>query len=140
LEINDRPFDELTPRQLHDILQLRSAVFVVEQDCVFLEPDGLDPECRLLWVEDDEGRVVATARVHAEGGGTHIGRIVTASTARRHGLAGRLLDHALGTTAGPWFLKAQAHLAPYYERFGFEVDGPAFDEDGIAHVPMRRRA
>jgi ElaA protein len=138
--IHDKRFDELTPRQVHDILRLRSAVFVVEQDCVFLEADGVDPLCRLLWVEDGDGTIIATARVYADGGATHVGRIVTAPQARRQGLAGQLIEHALATSSGPWLLKAQAHLAPYYGRFGFSIDGPEFLEDDIPHVPMRRDA
>ena len=45
LDVDWLPFDRLTPRQLHDVLQLRSRVFVVEQTCAFLDADGADPSC-----------------------------------------------------------------------------------------------
>lgn len=139
--LRDVVFDELTPRQLYAVLRLRSQVFVVEQNCVYLDLDGLDtdPTCRLLWFEGDDGSVLTTSRVFAYRDGTQIGRIATAPAARRLRLAGRLLEHVLATTPGPWYLHAQAHLAPWYRTFGFEVTGDVYIEDGIPHVPMRRQ-
>ena len=139
--VHDRPFAAVDPATLYRILQLRSQAFVVEQECVFLEPDGRDLEatCRLLWVLDESGvEVVATARVIDDGPARRIGRIVTAEPARRQGLAASLVTHFLDTTAGPWVLDAQSHLAPWYAAFGFEVSGDEYLDDGIPHVPMRR--
>jgi ElaA protein len=48
------------------------------------------------------------------------------------------MDEAMARIEGPIYLKAQARLASWYERFGFVVAGPEFDEDGIPHVPMHR--
>jgi ElaA protein len=140
--LHDRPLVDVPPAVLYRILQLRSEVFVVEQACVFLEPDGrdLEPGCRHLWIDDDdnEGHVLAAARVLDEGGARRIGRIVTAEAARRQGLGRRLVEHFLATSAGPWVLDGQAHLADWYRRFGFEVSGGEYLDDGIPHVPMRR--
>lgn len=137
----DRPTVEIDVPTLYRILQLRSQVFVVEQDCAYLDLDGrdLEPGCRQLWVEEG-GAVVAVARVLPEpaAGATRIGRIVTAPGARGRGLAGQLIRHALATAPGPWVLDAQAHLAEWYATFGFSVCGPEYVEDGIPHVPMRR--
>ena len=140
--VHDRSIDELAPRVLYAILQLRSQVFVVEQTCVFLEPDGrdLEPACRHLWVEGEGGDVLAAARVLDDGGARRIGRIVTADAHRRRGLGGRLVEHYLARYPGPWVLDGQAHLAGWYRRFGFEVSGPEYLDDGILHVPMRREA
>jgi ElaA protein len=138
-EVDDAAAAELPPELLYRILQLRSEVFVVEQACVYLDPDGrdLEPGTRQLWLEEG-GAVVATARVLDEGEHRRLGRIATAPSHRRRGLAARLVEHVLATTTGPWRLDAQAHLASWYERFGFAVDGPEYDDDGIAHVPMLR--
>ena len=137
--VNDRPVADVAPDVLYRILQLRSQVFVVEQACVFLEPDGrdLDPSCRQLWIEED-GDVVAAARVLAEGDAHRIGRIVTAEHARGRGLARAVVEHALASEDGAWVLDGQAHLAAWYETFGFVVTGAAYLDDGIPHVPMRR--
>ena len=138
--IHDRHLAELDPVTLYRLLALRAEVFVVEQRCAYLDPDGrdLEPGCRQVWFEDD-GEVLATRRALPEpGGGTRIGRVVTAPAARGRGLAGELVAHVLDAHPGPWVLHAQAHLAGWYGDFGFEVEGDEFDDDGIPHVPMRR--
>lgn len=138
-EVHDAAADDLAPGVLYAILRLRAEVFVVEQACVYLDPDGRDvePGARQLWITDGDA-VVATARVLDDGDHRRIGRIATASAHRRRGLAAELVEHFLATTDGPWRLDAQAHLAGWYERFGFVVDGAEYDDDGIPHVPMRR--
>ena len=144
-DVQHARFDDLTPRQLHDILRLRSEVFVVEQACVFLEIDGRDaePATRHLWVEDHRGVAAAARVLHEHDDVWSVGRVVTRPDVRSQGLAARLVDHAIdvvdaaGATAT--LLKAQSHLAGWYGRFGFVVDGDEFVEDGIPHVPMARR-
>lgn len=137
-------FDELSPRDLYDVLRLRSEVFVVEQACAFLDLDGRDhePTTQHLWTRDERG-IVATLRVLHDGGDVwSIGRIVTRSDARSAGAAARLIaagiEVAESAGAGEIRLGGQSHLADWYRRFGFEVAGPEYVEDGIPHVPMRR--
>ena len=141
MTIVDRSFVELTGRELHDLLRLRVDVFVVEQDCAYPELDGRDPEpgTRHVWIADDRGPA-AYLRVLDDGAARRIGRVVTRSDARGAGLAGRLVEHVLAGTPAPWVLDAQSHLASWYEARGFDVVGPEFVEDGIAHVPMRRES
>jgi ElaA protein len=135
----DVPGDRMSARQLYDVLRLRAEVFVVEQDCPYLDLDGadLDPTTRHLWIEASAGGPLATARVVDEGGAWRVGRVVTRPEARGSGLAARLVEHALATTGRPVLLSAQSHLAAWYADFGFVVDGPEFLEDGIPHTPMR---
>jgi ElaA protein len=132
---------ELDARTLYEILRLRSAVFVVEQDCVYLDTDGrdLEPGARQFWIADGDA-VLATLRLLEDpDGAARIGRVATAAVARGQGLAGRLVTRALDV-AGPRdvVLDAQAHLAGWYAGFGFVRDGADFVEDGIPHIPMRR--
>lgn len=129
----------MPPRLLYGILRLRSEVFVVEQTCVYLDPDGrdLEPGARQVWVEDDDGSIVGCARVLPESeGGSSIGRVVTDPSRRRAGLGAALMEHALALAARPTRIKAQSHLADWYAGFGFVVDGSEFVEDGIPHTPM----
>jgi ElaA protein len=137
--LHDRSLADVEPATLYRILQLRSEVFVVEQACVYLDPDGrdLEPGARQLWLEAG-GEVVATARVLVDGDGHRIGRIATAPAHRSGGLAAQLVEHFLADYPGPWRLDAQSQLTSWYERFGFVVDGPEYDDDGILHVPMLR--
>lgn len=137
--MRDHSFAELTTDELHDILRLRVDVFVVEQACPYPELDGRDrdPFTRHVWIADGQG-VAAYLRLVDEGSARRIGRVVTRPSARGSGLAGRLVDHALTTSPGPWLLDAQTRLERWYEARGFVTMGPEFVEDGVAHVPMRR--
>ena len=141
----DRAFGELTAREWHDIVKLRTDVFVVEQECPYPEFDGRDTEAatRHCWVTGGstglpELPVAAYARGLARpGGGTKIGRVVTHPEARRRGLGGLLVSHLVRTTGGPWTLDAQARLADWYAGFGFSPAGEPFDDWGMLHLPMR---
>jgi ElaA protein len=140
--LHDRTFADLTPRELYEILRLRAEVFVVEQAAAYLDPDGRDiePSTRQLWFEDNDGTVIATARVLDDGDSRRIGRVATRVDHRGRRLAGRLVEHFVATAAGPWRLNAQSYLVSWYEGFGFVADGREYaDGDGIPHVPMLRR-
>lgn len=139
--IREARFSELDAATLYDILQLRVDVFVVEQHCAYRELDGRDrePGARHVWVEAGDGAVVAYLRTLDEADGvTRIGRVVTAPVARGAGMAGRLLDRVLAGATGPVIADAQRQLERWYAARGFAVAGPAYTEDGIPHVPMRR--
>jgi ElaA protein len=138
---HQRPGPELSARELHDILRLRVAVFVVEQACPYDEVDGLDLEPTTVhWWLADDGGIACYLRTMADPGATlRIGRVVTRADRRSQGLSGRLLTDVLarhGTRDS--ILAAQSHLRPFYEGHGYAVDGPEVIEDGIPHVPMRR--
>lgn len=140
--MQSKRFDELTTVELHDILRLRCDVFVVEQACIYPDVDGRDtePGTRHHWIEHD-GELVAYGRTLLEAdGSTRIGRVVTARTARKQGLAAALVRELTAALEGEVVLDAQSHLVRWYERMGYEVTGEAFVDDGIPHVPMRRTA
>jgi len=133
---------DLDARTLYGILALRAAVFVVEQTCAYLDPDGrdLEPDARQLWIERD-GELVATLRMLRDpDGSVRIGRVATAATARHGGLADALMRRALALApTGDVVLGAQSYLADWYGRLGFVLDGAEYLEDGIPHLPMRLR-
>ncbi|WP_375491742.1 GNAT family N-acetyltransferase [uncultured Jatrophihabitans sp.] len=141
LHIRDAATAELDAATLYRILALRSAVFVVEQECAYLDPDGRDLEAgaRQLWIELD-GELLATLRMVTDPGGVlRIGRVATVVPARGAGLAARLMQRALELAgSAPTVLEAQAHLHDWYARFGFVRDGAEYLDDGIPHIPMRR--
>jgi ElaA protein len=142
VEVRDAATAELDVGTLYQILALRAAVFVVEQDCVYLDPDGrdLEPDARQLWISR-HGDVVATLRLLRDPDGTaRIGRVATAGSARGAGLAAALMRRALELAPdGDVVLGAQSYLETWYEQFGFVRDGADYDEDGIPHLPMRLR-
>ncbi|QBI22089.1 GNAT family N-acetyltransferase [Egibacter rhizosphaerae] len=132
----------MAPGTLYRLLRLRVDVFVVEQGAAYPELDGrdLEPTAVHCWIERD-GEPVAYLRVLDEaGGGSRVGRVVTAPSARGEGLATRLVEHVLERCCTPPVrLGAQSHLAEWYGRFGFVRTGETYEEDGIPHVPMERR-
>jgi len=137
--IIDRGFGDLSPKEFHDIAKLRVDVFVVEQQCAYPELDGSDvlDSTRHIWLSDRRG-IAAYLRVLRDAEATTVGRVVTRADARSEGRAGALIEYVLAGTSGPWTLEAQAHLAGWYRRFGFEVVGDEYLWDGILHVPMCR--
>lgn len=138
-DIVDKSFGELTTTELYEILRLRCDVFVVEQTCAYADVDGRDLEPGTVhhWIEA-AGHPVAYARTLSEAdGSTRIGRVVTDPASRGLGHAAALITHLTERVAGSLTLHAQSHLGSWYRRFGYEVDGPEYVEDGIAHVPMR---
>lgn len=133
----------MDPVVLYRLLELRNAVFVVEQRAAYDDLDGRDvePGAELLWTEED-GAVLSTLRVLREPEALRIGRVATTAAARSRGVASALMRLAIARCreldpALPVLLGAQEHLAGWYARFGFAVDGPGYAEDGIPHVPMR---
>ena len=132
----------ISAADLYATLCLRSEVYIVEQQCAYLDPDGqdLDATTMHLWLTAPDGTIASYLRVLAEpGGGSRIGRVVTHPDHRGKALASRLIEDALGWCDAPVVLHAQSHLVGMYGRHGFVPDGPEYVEDGIRHSPMRHQ-
>lgn len=142
------PFDALTPLQLYQALRLRSEVFVLEQECVFVDPDGFDMQAWHLMAHDSGGELQAYARLLPAGvkaAEPVIGRVITAATSRGSGLGHELMRRSLHECERLWpgqdlSLSAQARLQAFYANHGFAPVGDAYIEDGIPHIHMRRSA
>lgn len=140
------PFEGLGVAELYAVLQLRSAVFVVEQHCVFQDMDGLDPACHHLLGQDASGQLLAYARLVPKGlafAEASVGRVVTALAGRGRALGHQLMAQACTSLTALWGAQpirigAQAHLQAFYAQHGFVADGPGYLEDGIPHVEMLR--
>jgi ElaA protein len=140
---SSQSFNNLSNEELYAILQLRSEVFVVEQNCVFLDADGKDLYCHHLmcW---QEKKLLACARIVPAGisySEISIGRIVSSPSARGLGIGKQLLPKAIElayTLHGKQVIRigAQYYLKGFYESFGFRQDSPIYLEDGIEHIEM----
>ncbi|GAB4084281.1 GNAT family N-acetyltransferase [Myceligenerans cantabricum] len=150
MEILVASFDKLAPAVAYDLWRLRQDVFVVEQNCPYLDLDGRDLEPTtvhvvLLGPADTAGhRVLGTARVLDDGDLWRIGRVCLDRTARGKRLADDVMRAALAhiDAAGDdhdVVLDAQSPLTGWYGTFGFAPDGDDFLEDDIPHTPMRLR-
>lgn len=140
-------FDELGVQRLHEILLRRAEVFIVEQNCVYQDVDGLDPQ-GLHLMATEQGQLLAYARLLPPGlkaASPVIGRVLTTAAARGRGLGHALAAQAVRECERLWpgqgiTLFAQAHLQDYYGRAGFAGVGEVFDEDGIPHREMHKQA
>lgn len=140
-----KPFDELSVHELYAILQLRSAIFVVEQRCIFLDMDDNDQKAQhcMGWVD---GQLVACTRLFAPQvvyEQASIGRVVVASHVRRFGIGKALMRTSIQycqTLFGisPIKIGAQLYLQRFYEGFGFRAIGEVYLEDDILHIHMER--
>lgn len=143
-------FAALTPAELYRVLQLRTEVFVVEQNCVFQDMDGADASCLHLAGEtarhSDEPQLMAYARLVPAGlkfPEASIGRVATAAQARGTGVGHALMRESIDELHRRWGTQpirigAQAHLQAFYRQHGFEPQGDGYLEDGIPHVHMLR--
>ncbi len=136
-------FNDLSPAELYAAVKLRSEVFVVEQNCVYLDADGKDEHCYHLmgYFENELAAYARLIPVNFAYKYISIGRVVTSPAHRRLG-AGKLLMTQAITQCYELFGKqtikigAQLYLKKFYESFGFKQSGDEYDEDGIPHIPM----
>ena len=141
------PFDALTPLQLYQALRLRSEVFVLEQQCVFVDPDGFDMQAWHVMAHNSLGELQAYARLLPAGvkaAEPVIGRVITAIQSRGTGVGHELMRQALIECKRLWpgqylSLSAQARLQAFYAGHGFDAIGDAYIEDGIPHIHMLLR-
>ena len=138
-----KSFPTLTPNELYAFMRLRSEVFVVEQNCVFLDADNKDIYCHHLMLFDHK-QLIAYARLVPPGisyNEMSIGRVVTAKEARNKGAARQLMQLAVEYCRkifgdGPIRIGAQYYLEKFYSEIGFTATGDVYDEDGIEHIEM----
>ncbi|MBQ2279140.1 MAG: GNAT family N-acetyltransferase [Clostridia bacterium] len=141
MKLTAKFFDELTASELYEILKARAAIFVVEQNCVYQDIDGVDIRSLHVFYESD-GAVEAYLRLFpkpGEEGTVQMGRVLTVYHGR--GLGGILLKDGIRLArdrmnAKKIFLEAQCYAVGYYAREGFRICSEEFLEDGIPHVAM----
>ena len=136
-------FDDLTAREVHDLLRLRAEVFVVEQACAFQDVDGADPGAwHLLGSRGAEliaySRLIPAGIKFAE---ASIGRVVTSPVSRGNGFGHELMRESLARADKLWpgqpiRIGAQQRLERFYNGYGFVKASEPYDEDGIMHIEM----
>ena len=143
IDISIKTFKELNTTELYDLLQLRSEVFVVEQNCVYQDIDGKDQESiHILGYKDST--LVAYTRLFAPGDyfkECSIGRVVVAKTERQNKYGYDIMNASIDAARsyfgqGPIKLSAQSYLKKFYNDLGFKEVGEEYLEDGIPHIAM----
>ncbi|AZB42465.1 GNAT family N-acetyltransferase [Bacillus sp. FJAT-42376] len=141
-----KSFQELSAETLYSILRERTQVFVVEQNCPYLEVDGKDLASFHLYHEID-GEITAYARLLPAGISfpeASIGRVLVKAEYRGQGLAVMLMEKALEFIREEQMepavqIQAQEYLRDFYGSFGFEAVTETYLEDGIPHIDMMVR-
>ena len=143
LQWKSLPFHKLSVHELYSLLQLRQEVFIVEQNCPYLDADGADTKAiHLLGIQDNTLCCYARIFLSQEGGGSIIGRVIVHERFRGKGLGYTLMKQAHSYIANEspknTYIKlgAQAHLRDFYGALGYKQNGEDYLEDGIPHIPM----
>ncbi|MDT0538668.1 GNAT family N-acetyltransferase [Croceitalea sp. P059] len=143
MTISIKTFNELTTRELYELLQLRSEVFVVEQNCVYQDVDDKDQKA-IHVLGKKNNKIVAYTRAFKPGDyfdNPAIGRVVVKTSERKYGF-GRVImkatiDYIENTLKGAQIeLSAQTYLIKFYNSLGFFEQGKEYLEDDIPHIKM----
>ncbi len=146
MEVQVKSFDALTVMELYAILRLRSAVFVVEQTCIYQDVDDKDQKA-LHVIGSKDGTLVAYTRIFAAGDyfkESSIGRLVVADSERQHGYGRDIMIASINAIDAHFKTKtihvsAQTYLQKFYNSLGFEQVGAPYLEDGLPHMGMLKR-
>jgi len=143
LDIQTKTFNQLNTKELYDLLQLRSEVFVVEQDCVYQDIDGKDQKAlHILGYKED--KLVAYTRIFQQGDyfeEASIGRVVVKENQRQFGYGYNIMNASIKAIE-KYFktleirISAQTYLKKFYNNLGFKEVGEEYLEDGIPHINM----
>ncbi len=141
-----KPFNELTLDQLYAIMVLRQEVFVVEQDCPYIDADNKDQDSYHLMGWNEENQLVAYTRLVPKGISYEdyisIGRVITSKLVRKQGVGIELMKKSIDKirelfgTNEPIKISAQVYLLRFYNSLGFKEKGEEYLEDGIPHTAM----
>ncbi|MDG2195073.1 MAG: GNAT family N-acetyltransferase [Polaribacter sp.] len=145
MEFFVKTFTQLTTTELYEILQLRSEVFVVEQDCVYQDVDGKDQKALHVFGFKNS-KIVAYTRIFKPGDyfkKASIGRVVVAKKERADGYGHELIKASIQAVQEKFttleiIISAQTYLKKFYETHGFIKVGEEYLEDGIPHIEMKK--
>ncbi len=143
LDITTKTFNELTTEELYDLLQLRSEVFVVEQDCVYQDVDGKDQKA-LHILGYNAQKLVAYTRIFKPGyyfKEASIGRVVVRAHERKFKYGYTIMNASIEAIKNQYNettirISAQTYLKQFYNNLDFYEVGEEYLEDGIPHINM----
>ena len=145
IQFKIKPFKELSITELYEILQLRSEVFVVEQNCVYQDIDGKD-EKAIHVLGYYEGVLAAYSRLFKPNDyftDSSIGRVIVKASHRDKKFGHDLIRTSIETINDLFqetniTISAQLYLQKFYESHGFVAVGESYLEDDIPHIEMRK--
>ena len=134
---------ECSAEDLYEILKLRQDIFIIEQNCIYDDIDGLDKISAHLLMLNNQGRLIGYLRIVPAGEKfeeVSLGRIAVRLEERGNGYGRELilkgLEKALEVSESAVRIEAQSHLEEYYSGLGFNSTSDVYDLDGIPHLQM----
>lgn len=140
-----KTFGQLTTLELYDVLKIRQEVFIVEQDCPYLDADGKDLDAIHIIATDQNSQIVGYTRVLAPGISyntySSIGRVVNAQNVRGQGVGRGVMLESIRICKEQFpnskiKISAQTYLDGFYKSLGFVATGEYYLEDDIPHQGM----
>jgi len=136
-------FDEFTPRNLYDVLKLRQDIFIIEQNCIYDDMDGLDAKSRHVLLLDAGNILAGYLRIvppDIKFEEYSLGRIAVKKDYRGQGLGRKIVQKGIDTVrsseARSIRIEAQAHLEDFYKETGFITVSGIYSVDDIPHLQM----
>ncbi|MBD2653151.1 GNAT family N-acetyltransferase [Synechocystis sp. FACHB-383] len=137
-------FSDISGEEMHAMLALRQDVFVVEQGCLYLDPDQLDKQSWHLFGRTKDQKLVAYARLNFPNTRypePSFGRVLTSKAIRGMGVGRKIVEACIQKSLQEYpnsdvRISAQAHLTKFYAEFGFTKVGDPYDDHGIEHIGM----
>lgn len=145
MDFKIKKFDELTPMEVYEIGKIRQEVFVVEQNCPYLDFDEKDFNSYHIFARDEKtDKMFCYSRVLAPGlsyDTASIGRVMVLQKYRKYGYARKLVIKSIETVKEVFkkdeiTIGAQNYLKDFYSSLGFKAISDVYDEDGIPHIDM----
>jgi len=144
-EFTCKHFNELNSYELYEIGRARQEVFILEQNCPYVDFDSKDFECYHLYTTNRAKEIQCYARLVPIGVSyeayVSIGRVITTKSSRGIGLGKKLMEEAIALCKYYWpnkevKISAQTYLLDFYMQLGFCSTGKEYEEDGIPHTEM----
>ncbi len=143
-----KDFNELSLNELYEILKLRAEVFIVEQNCPYLDLDDKDLKCKHILYYQNQ-KLLAYSRIVPPGtfssNNPSIGRVANHKSIRGKGIGKEIMKYSIQKCNELYpnqdiFISAQYYLLKFYNELGFTEEGEIYLEDEIPHIQMRLKS
>ncbi len=144
--IESKEFNDLSLQELYSILKIRQEVFIIEQNCNYLDCDNLDLNAIHIYIKEDL-KLIAYLRIikpKVISENAVLGRILVDSERRKNNIGKKIISHAINLIKHNYpntsiEMSAQAYLIDFYNQFEFKVYGEEYLEDDIPHIKMIKK-
>tara|TARA_B100001250_G_C19627986_1_gene712454 strand:- start:166 stop:609 length:444 start_codon:yes stop_codon:yes gene_type:complete len=146
MKIESKEFNDLSVQELYSILKIRQEVFIIEQNCNYLDCDNLDLNATHIYIKEDL-KLIAYLRIikpNIVSKNAILGRILVDNGRRKQNIGKKIISYAIKLIKHNYpnvsiEMSAQAYLIDFYNQFGFNISGKEYLEDDILHIKMIKK-